>query len=432
MPKLLSFKEVDEKDIAKVWIVPCEKQVMKKRVLITGITGQDGSYMAEYCLNLGHEVHGMVRRTSTINLANVKHLLSNPNFKVVYGDLLDGTSLDLLVKKINPHYFINFAAQSFVGCSWEIPEETFMAGAVGVLKCLEAVRKNAPHCRFYNAGSSEQFGDVAYVPQDEKHPFRPRSPYGAAKCAAHYLVKVYRESYNLYAVQGLLFNHESERRGEEFVTRKITKGVGRIVDAIQKGKKFEPIELGNLDSKRDWSHSKDFIDGIWRMLNQEVYGSIKTAESSASKSGILLPRPVEYYLAPMVKEYVLASGETHTIREFVERAFNESGIDKFLKERHGEGYFHWYGDSIKYGGADKDPRGTFYWSKMTDMGEAFTHKLVEVNSKFFRPAEVEILLGDSALIQKELGWKPTISFDNLVKRMVECDLPKDENSTETK
>jgi GDPmannose 4,6-dehydratase len=383
---------------------------MSKKVLITGITGQDGSYMAEYCLELGHEVYGMVRRTSTINLANVKHLLSNPNFKIVYGDLLDGTSLDSLVKKIHPDYFINFAAQSFVGCSWEIPEETFMAGAVGVLKCLEAVRKNAPHCRFYNAGSSEQFGDVAYAPQDEKHPFRPRSPYGAAKAAAHYLVKVYRESYNIYAVQGLLFNHESERRGEEFVTRKITKGVGRIVEALQKSQEFVPIELGNLDSKRDWSHSRDFIDGVWRMLNQEIYGTIDTAESSANrKGGILLPRPVEYYLAPLVKEYVLASGETHTIREFVEKAFTHAGI---------KGHWTFRGTQGNYVPPENE---TFE----TEDGKI----LVRINPKFYRPADVELLLGDSTLIQKELGWKPTISFDNLVKRMVECDLPKNEKTT---
>lgn len=375
----------------------------QKKVLITGITGQDGSYMAEYCVNLGHKVYGMVRRTSTLNLSNVKHLVGNENFKIVYGDLNDGVSIDNLVKAIQPDYFINFAAQSFVGCSWEIPEETFMAGAVGVLKCLEAVRKNAPQCRFYNAGSSEQFGDVAYVPQDEKHPFRPRSPYGAAKCAAHHLVKVYRESYGIYAIQGLLFNHESERRGEEFVTRKITKGVGRIVKALSEGKPFAPIELGNLDAKRDWSHSLDFVDGVWKMLNQEQYLQERVCDKGCDVNLVF-----DNFIP---KEYVLSSGQTHTIREFVEKAFGYAGI---------RGAWLAYDLDGKYSG----PEHVKYVSE--------NKVLVCVNPKFYRPAEVDLLLGSSELIQKELGWKPTISFDNLVRRMVECDLPKNENRAQTK
>jgi GDPmannose 4,6-dehydratase len=359
--------------------------------------------MAELCLELGHKVFGMVRRTSTINDTNYKHILSNPNFKVVYGDLLDGFSIDSLVRDTKPDYFINFAAQSFVGCSWEIPEETFMAGAVGVLKCLEAIRKNAPQCRFYNAGSSEQFGDVLYAPQDIKHPFRPRSPYGAAKVAAHSLVKVYRESYNLYAIQGILFNHESERRGEEFVTRKITKGIGRIVRAIDSNQPFEPIRLGNLDAKRDWSHSKDFVEGVWRMMNQEVYNLevqkamfpavITTFDASDRTEEAQIKKEIRF-LSKFAKEYVLSSNETHSVREFINIALFYSRI---------KGEWSGFGTNEKF---------------TSNHGV-----IIEIDPKFFRPAEVDLLLGDSTPAREELGWKPKISFDNLVKRMVETDLP---------
>ncbi len=374
MPTLKPYRW-DEKEIINI---PNRFQcVFMKKVLISGVTGQDGSYMAELCLQEGHEVYGMVRRTSTINDHNYKHLLVNPKFKIVYGDLLDGFSIDTLVRDIQPDYFINFAAQSFVGCSWDIPEETFMAGAVGVLKCLEAIRKNKPSCRFYNAGSSEQFGDVAYCPQDEKHPFKPRSPYGAAKCAAQHLVKVYRESYNLYAIQGLLFNHESERRGEEFVTRKITKGLARILRAIELGQAFEPIRLGNLDAKRDWSHSEDFVRGVWLMMNQSI---------------------------PQPKEYILASGETHSVREFLNKAFKVAKI---------EGY--WAGTGVNE---------AFYLADyILDTINVKSSKIVQVDPKFFRPAEVEILLGDPSLAKKELGWQPKVSFDKLVERMVLNDIP---------
>ena len=392
-----------------------------KKVLITGITGQDGSYMAEYCLNLGHEVYGLVRRTSQVNEDNFKHLYSNPRFKRIFGDLLDGGSLDVNVRDIQPDYFINFAAQSFVGISWKIPEETFMVGAVGVLKCLEAIRKFAPNCRFYNAGSSEQFGDVLYSPQDERHPFRPRSPYGAAKCAAHHLVKVYRESYGLYAVQGLLFNHESERRGEEFVTRKISKGIARIVQAVKNDELFEPIKLGNMLSRRDWSHAEDFVDGVWRMLNQEVY----------NKDFHFTGQPTNELLSKVIQEYVLASGSTHTIGEFVELAFKYSGLHEIFTNKLGEGHFHWYGDSIKYGHAQNDPKASYYWSMMTDMGEGMNYPLVEVNDEFFRPAEVELLLGDSTLAREKLGWSPKISLDILAKRMIASDLNECSNRTES-
>jgi GDPmannose 4,6-dehydratase len=398
-----------------------------KRIVITGITGQDGSYMAEYCLNLGHYVYGMVRRTSTINTKNFKSIMEHPRFKMVYGDLNDSASINGLVQSVEPDYFINFAAQSFVGISWQIPEETFSSGVGGVLKCLEAIRKYAPACRFYNAGSSEQFGDVVYSPQDEKHPFRPRSPYAAAKCAAYYAVKVYRESYNLYAVQGFLFNHESERRGEEFVTRKITKGIARILSCITNKQNFKPIELGNIDAKRDWSHAEDFIDGVWRMLNQDTFNTaIKDVTyAEQKKGGILLPFAVDKrnseILSKHVKEYVLASGETHTVREFIEKAFKEAGID---------------GVWIK-GNSPEDERFMLA-DYLCENWNVHNCCLVAINKNFYRPAEVDLLLGDSSLARKELDWKPKNSFDKLVKRMVSYDLyeagilPQDAQSSQEK
>lgn len=362
-----------------------------KRVIVTGLTGQDGSYMADYLLAKDDiEVYGMVRRTAQIHDQNFRHLKANPRLKIVRGDLLDSSSLDSLVQDINPDYFINFAAQSFVGDSWKIPEETFIATAVGVLKCLEAIRKYRPQCRFYNAGSSEQFGDVIYSPQDSKHPFRPRSPYGAAKCAAHHLVKVYRESYDLYAVQGLLFNHESERRGEEFVTRKITKGFARIAKAMKDGQPFEPIHLGNVDAKRDWSHALDFMDAVWRMLNQEQH------------------RPGFYpkdwkSLVSNLREYVVASGQTHTVRDFIQVITNELGYDCY-----------WMGEGAK--------EGLVLNSSFVNTCGIKSSWLVTIDPEFYRPADVNTLLGNPADAVTELGWKPQIPFDKMTKRMLECDL----------
>ena len=346
-----------------------------KNVIITGISGQDGSYMIDYLLeNTNYNIFGAVRRLSKPNYSNFSQHLNNNRFKIVTLDLSDSQSIDNVVREINPDYFINFAAQSFVGSSWQIPEQTFDAGAIGVLRCLEAMRKHSPRCRFYNAGSSEEFGDVKYTPQDEKHLLSPRSPYGAAKCAARHIVKVYRESYNLFAIQGYLFNHESPRRGEEFVTRKITKGVARILKAINKGQSFESIHLGNVDAKRDWSHAIDFVDGVWKMLNQE--------------------HP---------NEYVLSSNEAHTIREFIELAFKEVGIEGFW---HGQGTNEEFSVSTEY--AIKN--------------EVNSSVLVKIDPKFFRPAEVELLLGDSSKARRELGWNPKWSFHELVKDMVISDL----------
>lgn len=338
-----------------------------KKVIITGVTGQDGSYMVDFILNnTDHMVYGIRRRSSNPNLDNVKHNLNNPRFKMLIGDLSDSNSIDEIVKEIEPDYFINFAAQSFVGSSWQIPLQTFDATAVGVLRCLEAIRKYAPNCRFYSAGSSEEMGDVLYSPQDLKHPIRPRSPYGAAKAAARHITKVYRESYSLYAIHCILYNHESERRGEEFVTRKITQNVARILKAIKNKLPFEPLELGNIDSRRDWSHAEDFIKAIWLMLNQD--------------------KP---------KEYLLSSGEAHSVREFIEKAFKFAGIKNF----------YWVGEKENEQLINEDKS-----------------VLMKINTIFYRPAEVDLLLGNSEQARKELNWKSDNSFDDLVRRMVENDI----------
>ena len=347
---------------------------MSKKVLITGVTGQDGSYMADLLLEeTDYEIYGMVRRTSTKNYKNIEHLLDNPRFKIITGDLSDSQSIDNLIIEIKPDYFINLAAQSFVGSSWQMPEQTFDINAIGVVRCLEGIRKHVPNCRFYNAGSSEELGNVDYSPQDENHPLKPRSPYGAAKAAARHIVKVYRESYNLFAIQGLLYNHESERRGEEFVTRKITKNIARIKKALDNNEKFEPLQLGNIDAKRDWSHAKDFVRGIWLMLNQ---------------------------CEP--KEYILSSGEAHTVREFIEKAFKMAGI-----------YGQWVGKDITEQYILKKTVNSIYYDNQI---------LVKINSEFYRPAEVDLLLGNSSKARVELNWKCDISFDSLVKIMVENDL----------
>ena len=345
------------------------------KVLVTGILGQDGANMVEYLLaNTDEKIFGMIRRTSNPNFVNCKNFIDNKNFQIVYGDLSDSISIDTLVRDIQPDYFINFAAQSFVACSWDLPLQTFDVNASGVARCLEAIRRFQPKCRFYSAGSSEEFGDVEFTPQDINHPIRPRSPYGASKAAARHLVKVYRDSYNLYAVHGLLFNHEGTKRGEEFVTRKISKGVARIYHSIKNDLPFYPIELGNLDAKRDWSDSEDFVDGVWKMLNQED-----------------------------PKEYILSSNETHSIREFVEKAFEAAEIKGV-----------WHGERTK----EQFSISTESYQKINGHSSV----LVKINEKFYRPAEVDLLLGDSTPARKELGWNPQISFDKLVSKMVKFDI----------
>ena len=338
-----------------------------KKVLITGVLGQDGATMADFLLNNEKvAVYGMMRRTSNVNKSNIINFENHPNFKLVSGDLTDQVSINKLVEDIQPDYFVNFAANSFVGCSWDMPLQVFDVNTLGVIRCLEAIRKFQPKCRFYSAGSSEELGDVDYSPQDINHKIKPRSPYGASKAAARHIVKVYRESYDLFAVHSILFNHEGVRRGEEFVTRKITKSVARIATAIANNESFEPLQLGNVHSKRDWSDSEDFVKGVWLMLNQEE-----------------------------PKEYILSSDETHSIKEFVEKAFAHAYISGF-----------WQGEGVD---------------------EKFLHEgnhvpLVEVNKDFYRPAEVELLYGDSSPARDELGWKPEISFDKLVEKMVQSDL----------
>lgn len=338
-----------------------------KKVLITGVTGQDGSLMADYLLqNTNYFVLGAHRRLSIPNHDNIEHLKNHPKFRLIDLDVTDSENIADVIQKEKPDYFINFAANSFVGNSWSMPVNHMQTNCMAVLYQLEAVRKYAPNCRYYNAGSSEQFGDVIYSPQDINHPFRPRSPYGAAKSAAHYLVKVYRDSYNLYAVQGILFNHEGVRRGEEFVTRKITKNVARIYNAKRNKESFYPMELGNVDAKRDWSDAQDFVRGVWMMLNQD---------------------------SP--KDYVLSANETHSVREFVELAFKSAFIEG-----------NWVGEGLTERFIDKE-----------------TGKdLLIINPAFYRPAEVDLLWGDSTPARQELGWTPKTSFSKLVEKMVASDL----------
>jgi len=344
----------------------------RKTVVITGVTGQDGSHMVDFLLkNTDLLIFGGVRRLSVYNHKNIKHINSD-RFHLINFDLTDSHAIARTVEKLQPDYFINFAAQSFVASSWDFARQTWATNSTSVLDILEAIRLYKPNCRLYQAGSSEEFGNVLYAPQDEKHPLRPRSPYGASKAASRQLIKVYRDSYNLYAIQGWLFNHEGTRRGEEFVTRKITKNVARIYHALKNNQEFIPLELGNMEAKRDWSDSEDFIEGVWMMLNQDIYNK--------NYNGI-------------PKEYVFSSNETHTIKEFVEKAFDIAGIKG-----------NWIGQNehLMYVLNDKT--------------------LVQINPKFYRPAEVELLLGDSTKAREELGWKPKISFDNLIKKMVISDI----------
>ena len=341
-----------------------------KKVIITGVTGQDGSHMTDYLINnTEHTVIGGARRLSVKNHDNIEHILGNPRFFLIDLDVTDAENIDRVISEHKPDYFINFAANSFVGTSWKMPVNHMQTNCMAVLHQLEAIRKHVPHCRYYNAGSSEEFGDVVTAPQSEEHPLRPRSPYGAAKCAARHLVKVYRDSYNLYAVQGWLFNHEGTRRGAEFVTRKITQNVARIANEFAHKENFEPLKLGNVDSKRDWSDSEDFVNGIWLMLNQD---------------------------RDSVDDYVLSSDETHTIREFVEEAFNFAGFHRSMCRWEGEG------DATKY----------YHGNDL----------LMEVDPQFYRPAEVDLLLGDSTRARRELGRKPKTTFIQLVDKMVKHDM----------
>ncbi|GHV44091.1 GDP-mannose 4,6-dehydratase [Synergistales bacterium] len=330
-----------------------------KRALITGITGQDGSYLAELLLGKGYKVYGLMRRKSVADYGNATHLADKIEF--IYGDVTDIVSLINAMKKAQPDEVYNLAAQSFVGTSWEQPLLTATVNALGVANALEAIRTVKPDAKFYQASTSEMFGSVQETPQSETTPFYPRSPYGVAKLYGHWITKNYRESFDLFACSGILFNHESERRGKEFVTRKITDAVANIKHGLQ-----GHVELGNLSSKRDWGYSPDYVNAMWLMLQRN--------------------KP---------DDYVIATGVTRTIREFAEIAFRHVGLD-----------IAWSGEGTDEIGADR----------------ATGKVVVKVNPKFYRPAEVDVLLGNPAKAEQELGWKRETSFEEMVKRMVEHDL----------
>jgi len=346
---------------------------MKKKALITGITGQDGSYLAEFLINKGYEVHGVIRRSSSFNTDRIEHLYideliedMHKNRKVYlhYGDMTDSTNIISLIQKIQPDEIYNLAAMSHVKVSFETPEYTANADGTGTLRVLEAVRLLGltEKTRIYQASTSELYGLVQEVPQKETTPFYPRSPYGVAKLYGFWIVKNYRESYNMYAVNGILFNHESPRRGETFVTRKITLAAARIAQGKQK-----KLYLGNLDALRDWGHARDYVECMWLMLQHD-----------------------------QPEDFVIATGEMHSVREFCNLAFKEAGIE-----------LEWQGNGIEEKGIDKSNGAV----------------LIEVDPKYFRPAEVEQLLGDPTKARTLLGWNPTrTSFETLIKEMVQEDM----------
>ena len=344
---------------------------MMKKALINGITGQDGSYLAEFLLEKGYEVHGIVRRSSTFNRGRIEHLYlarhikdqkDNGGLTLHYGDLTDSSSLMCILQAVQPDEIYNLAAQSHVKVSFEVPEYTAEVDAVGTLRLLEAVRNLGLKARIYQASTSELFGKVVEVPQKETTPFYPRSPYGVAKQYGYWITKNYREAYGLFAVNGILFNHESERRGENFVTRKITLGACRIKMGMQ-----DKLYLGNLDARRDWGYAKDYVECMWLMLQH-----------------------------PVPEDFVIATGEYHTVREFCTLAFAEAGIN-----------LRWEGSGVEEKGID------------TATGKV----LVEVDPKFFRPTEVEQLLGDPSKAKALLGWNPRkTTFEELVRLMVRSDM----------
>ena len=343
---------------------------MKKKALITGITGQDGSYLAELLLGKGYEVHGIKRRSSLINTERIDHIyqdrhLDDSNFFLHYGDLTDNLNLSKLIGTIQPEEVYNLGAQSHVAVSFDLPQYTANSDALGTLALLEAIRFNnlENKTRFYQASTSELYGKVQEIPQTEKTPFYPRSPYAVAKLYAYWIVVNYREAYDIHASNGILFNHESPRRGETFVTRKITRAVAAIERGIQ-----DKLYLGNLNAKRDWGHAKDYVEMMWMMLQME-----------------------------QPDDYVVATNETHEVREFVSLAFKAVKKDII-----------WEGDGVNEKGIDKST------------GKV----LVEVDSVYFRPTEVDLLIGDSSKAKEKLGWEPKIKFEDLVTEMVESDLKR--------
>ncbi|MCX6136947.1 MAG: GDP-mannose 4,6-dehydratase [Ignavibacteriales bacterium] len=341
---------------------------MAKRALITGITGQDGSYLAELLLEKGYEVHGIIRRSSSFNTGRIDHIYSDPEFSgkrffLHYGDVTDTSNLNRLLEKTHPDEIYNLAAQSHVKVSFEVPEYTAEVDGVGTLRFLDAIRETGLKTKFYQASTSELYGKVQEVPQSETTPFYPRSPYAVAKLYGYWIIINYREAYNLFACNGILFNHESPRRGETFVTRKITLAAARIKLGLQ-----EKLLLGNFSARRDWGYAPEFVEGMWRMLQQDV-----------------------------PQDFVLATGEMHTVREFTQFAFQEIGIN-----------LRWEGDGEKEVGMDAATGKT----------------LVAVDSRYYRPTEVEQLLGDPSKAKKILGWEPKTKFAELVKIMAKADFEK--------
>ena len=338
-----------------------------KKALITGLTGQDGSYLAELLLEKEYEVHGIIRRSSSFNTGRIDHLINNNQFRNQFffhhGDVTDASNLNRLLEKIQPNEIYNLAAQSHVKVSFEIPDYTAQVDALGTLRFLDAIRETDIETKFYQASTSELYGRVQETPQTETTAFYPRSPYGVAKLYAYWIIVNYREAYNIFACNGILFNHESPRRGETFVTRKITLAACRIKEGLQ-----DKLYLGNLDAKRDWGYAPEYCEGMWLMLQNK--------------------KP---------KDYVLATGVNHTIREFVELTFKELDI------------------KIDWEGAGNEEKGI-----NAKTGET----IIEVNKKYFRPTEVDVLLGDATKAKKELGWRPKTNLSELVKIMVRSDLKK--------
>lgn len=336
-----------------------------KKALITGITGQDGSYLAEQLLAKGYEVHGIVRRSSSFNTARIEHLYKDPHDQGVrlhlhYGDLSDGSNLSRLIEKLEPDEIYNLAAQSHVKVSFEVPEYTAQVDGVGAIRLLDAIKDTRVNTRFYQASTSELYGQVREVPQRETTPFCPRSPYAAAKLYAYWVTVNYREAYGLYACNGIQFNHESERRGETFVTRKITRAATRIAHGLQ-----DRVYLGNLAARRDWGYAPEFVDGMWRMLQQE-----------------------------QPDDYVLATGEMHSVEEFCSLAFQFAGMP-----------LHFAGEGVERKGLD-----------------SMNRVRVEVDPRYFRPTEVNLLVGDPSKAREKLGWVPVVTFHALVELMVRNDL----------
>ncbi|MBF0216079.1 MAG: GDP-mannose 4,6-dehydratase [Candidatus Omnitrophica bacterium] len=345
-----------------------------KKALITGITGQDGSYLAELLLKKGYEVHGIIRRASNFNTQRLDHLYKDLHEKGVkfhlhYGDMVDSSNLSRLIEKIEPHEIYNLAAQSHVGVSFSQPEYTSDTDALGVLRLLDVIREVRIKAKFYQASSSEMFGKVMEIPQKETTPFYPRSPYAAAKVYGYWITVNYREAYGLFACNGILFNHESERRDSRFVTRKITSAVAKIKAGLQ-----EKVYLGNLDAKRDWGYAPEYVEAMWMMMDRDEPG-----------------------------DYVIATGENHTVREFSEKAFKCAGID-----------IVWQGKGVTEKGLCKKKNKV----------------LIEIDPQYFRPAEVEQLLGDPSKARKELGWSPKVKFTELVEIMVKADIELLENKGE--